>query len=260
MKNPDNNKTIAAFISPHGFGHATRATAVLESLQNVAPSTEFKLFTTVPEHLFADSLSNYTLTRIQTDIGIIQQNALHCDVTATCTALKDFIPFDAALISKLVEHIAGCSAVLCDISPLGIAVAEHAGVPSVLVENFTWDWIYSPHSALLKYADMMRDVFSMATHHIQTEPVCRKIENTLNCPPIFRKIRRDPAWVRQKLHCGDRRMVLISMGGSATELTCGTSCKTTHRLSLLSPVQNRPVHFLRISSASPTTAISIIQT
>ena len=33
---------------------------------------------------------------------------------------------------------------MCDISPLGLMVAERAGLPSVLVENFTWDWLYAP--------------------------------------------------------------------------------------------------------------------
>jgi len=36
----------------------------------------------------------------------------------------------------------GCLLVVSDISPMGLLVAETAEIPSILIENFTWDWIY----------------------------------------------------------------------------------------------------------------------
>jgi len=31
---------------------------------------------------------------------------------------------------------------ICEIAPMGILVAKETRVPAILVDNFTWDWIY----------------------------------------------------------------------------------------------------------------------
>ena len=38
---------IAYFISPHGFGHAARSAAILESLNHLNKKIEFEIFTSV---------------------------------------------------------------------------------------------------------------------------------------------------------------------------------------------------------------------
>lgn len=87
------------------------------------------------EHLFRESLENYTIHQVVPDIGIIQHDALNSDLPATIEALDRLLPFSVELIQILAEKVQGCSCILCDIAPLGIVVAEAAGIPSVLVEN-----------------------------------------------------------------------------------------------------------------------------
>ena len=48
---------IAVFISPHGYGHASRAAAVMAALADLDAAVEFEIFTTVPPWFFRDSLS-----------------------------------------------------------------------------------------------------------------------------------------------------------------------------------------------------------
>lgn len=206
-------KPIAAFITPHGYGHATRAIAILEAIQQRTPERELRLFTTVPEHLFATSLSHFTRYAITCDIGVIQHDALNCDVEATRRALDTFLPFSDQLLDELATHLQACSGVLCDISPLGIAAARRAGIPSLLVENFTWDWIYRAHPPLHRHADMLAEIFSQASYHIQAEPVCKKVAGAMHCPPIFRRSRQAAGSVRDQLAAGQRPIVLVSMGG-----------------------------------------------
>lgn len=208
-----NKQSLAAFISPHGFGHATRTIAVLEAVRQKDPGIGIKLFTTVHQHIFTESLTNYTLTPVQTDVGVVQHDALHCDVEATLHALDKFLPFEPLLIDELAGQVRGCRGVLCDISPLGIVVAEAAGIPSILVENFTWDWIYRQHPSLEKHTTMMADMFRRADTRIQTEPVCRKVQKGIPCPPIFRQKRQDAPIIKRQLKTGQRQIVLISMGG-----------------------------------------------
>ncbi|WP_163335915.1 glycosyltransferase [Desulfopila sp. IMCC35008] len=208
-----NNQSLAAFISPHGFGHATRAAAVLEAVRQQQPEIELKLFTTVPPHIFAESLTTFTINPVQTDVGIIQHDALHCDVETTRRALDNFLPFAPSQIEELAGQVKDCRSVLCDISPLGIAVAEAAGVPSILVENFTWDWIYEQHPSLERHRHQMAELFTRAHTHIQTEPVCRKVKTGIPCPPIFRRRRQNSEIIKKQLKTDHRQLVLISMGG-----------------------------------------------
>ena len=213
---------IACFITPHGFGHATRMTAVLEALQRKIPNLHPQLFSTVPESLFAETLNTFNYHPLACDIGLIQKNGLHADLPATITRLQEFLPFENSLLNSLAEKIQGCSLVLCDIAPLGIAVAGKAGIPSVLIENFTWDWIYQAylprHPALQAAIDYLAGQYQQADIHIRTEPVCGTTKGQLHCGPIFRRIRKQRPEIRQELRCQDKKLVLISMGGIDLEL------------------------------------------
>ncbi|MDO8971903.1 MAG: hypothetical protein Q7U74_14510, partial [Saprospiraceae bacterium] len=119
----------------------------------------------------------------------------------------------------------GCSLVCCDISPLGIAAAQAAGLPSVLIENFTWDWIYSGFLAsepeFNPYISAFATLFQQATQHIQTEPVCSLSPNaSLLTLPVSRKPRLTRNEVRSKLGVPENsRLVLVTMGGFELEYT-----------------------------------------
>ncbi len=64
-------KRIAYFISPHGFGHAARAAAVMEVLSEIDTGVQFEIFTTVPSWFFQDSMSApYAYHHLVTDIGL----------------------------------------------------------------------------------------------------------------------------------------------------------------------------------------------
>jgi UDP:flavonoid glycosyltransferase YjiC (YdhE family) len=215
-------KKIACFITPHGFGHATRMTAVVEALQQKIPDLHPHLLTAVPESLFAETLEKFTYHHLVSDIGLVQKNGLHADLPATITRLQEFLPFADSLVTQLARKIKGCSLVLCDIAPLGIAVAREAGIPSVLIENFTWDWLYRAylpsHPGLQPAIDYLDVQYQQADIHIRTEPVCGTTKGQLYCGPIFRRIRTQRAEIRNEFHCQNKKLVFISMGGIDLEL------------------------------------------
>ncbi len=210
-------KRIAAFITPHGFGHTTRCIAVLETLQRRFPDLAIEVFTTAPEHLFRESLTNYTFHKVITDVGLVQHDALNSDIPATIAALNNLLPFPSGQVRQLADSISGCSCVLCDIAPLGIVVAQRAGIPSVLIENFTWDWIYQPSIAaypeLERHAKSLALIYAQATVHIQADPVCTPNAKAISCPSVFRKNRESRQNIRKKLDIGKRKLILISLGG-----------------------------------------------
>ena len=112
----------------------------------------------------------------------------------------------------------GCRLVVSDIAPLGIVVAERAGIPSVLVENFTWDWIYQGYSghngAFSRHIRYLEEVFQRADYHIQTEPVCRPSHADLTTHPISRRPRTPAHMTRRSLGLPPgHKVVMLTMGG-----------------------------------------------
>lgn len=212
---------IAYFITPHGFGHAGRSSAVMEAVCDRAPRVRFELFTTCPKPFFEQSLrSPFGYHRVEVDIGIVQSTPLREDLPATCRALDRWLPFSAAAVRDIARRLEQmhCKLVVCDISPFGIAAAAAAGIPSLLVENFTWDWIYQGYAAgaagLLPHCRYLSEIFGKADFRIQTQPFCRPAANHLTVGPISRKARRSRRRTRKALAISDTAaMVLISMGG-----------------------------------------------
>ena len=75
-------RRVASFISPQGFGHATRAASVMEALAGIKMSLQFDIFTTVPEWFFANSNSfSFQYHRLETDIGLVQKSSFHENFT-----------------------------------------------------------------------------------------------------------------------------------------------------------------------------------
>ena len=74
---------------------------------------------------------------------------------------------------------------------MGIAAAKAAGIPSILIENFTWDWIYENyldnHPDLSSAIHDLRGWFDRADYRIQTAPVCLPIKGNLTTRPVSRK-------------------------------------------------------------------------
>ncbi len=212
---------IAFFISPHGFGHAARACAVIAALHEIDPTFHFDIFTRVPRWFFADSLRGaFTYHSLLTDIGLVQETALREDLPATVAALNRFLPFRPTLVRDCAARVARlkCDLVVCDIAPLGIAVARAASVPSVLVENFPWDWIYQGYRRdeprLGDAITYLRGMFRAADYHIQTEPVCRYDAADLITAPVSRAPRLSRQATREKLGIPRAaKAVLVTMGG-----------------------------------------------
>ncbi len=220
-------KHVACFISAHGFGHASRTTAILEHLIEMDDAVHFHLFTTISRWFFDFPLSKrFTHHPMVTDVGFVQRSPFLEDLDETAQLLDAFFPFDPRLLHSLTEKISElmCRAVLCDISPLGIAVAKKAGLPSVLVENFTWDWLYAGYPDFSKkvkrHIDYLHFLFDTVDHRIQTEPICRKATGCLTLPPISRRPRTDPQTVRKHLGIPDEQaLVLITLGGIPDQMS-----------------------------------------
>ena len=191
----------------------------MAAIRSKNPDTHFEIFTQVPEWFFKESLdTGYTYHSLLTDIGLIQTNSLHEDLPQTVARLNSFLPFSPDLLASLAQQVEHCSLILCDIAPMAIAVANEAEVPSVLVENFTWDWIYDGYAnfrnEMEPHINYLRQLNQNADHYIQTEPICHPVRADLVTPPVSRKIKRPATEIRRQLSVSDNaKMVVLTMGG-----------------------------------------------
>ena len=212
---------IAYFITPHGFGHAARASAIMDAVTDIYPFVFFDIFTTVPEWFFEDALScRFEYHEFLADIGLVQKTPFVHHLNETIEILKRFIPFDPALISDTADFLTKrkCRLVVCDISSMGIAIAAEAGIPSILIENFTWDWIYEDFitvdARFGDYTDFFRDIYQGVDYHIQAAPVCNPNPVDMTTGPISRRVRLSSVRVREKLGVlPEKKMVLVTTGG-----------------------------------------------
>ena len=88
----------------------------------------------------------------------------------------------------------------------------------MLVENFTWDWIYDGYGGLeprlARHGAALAALSASADLHVQTEPACRPVASALAVPPVARRRRGAPAAVRRSLGIPDQaRLVVLTMGG-----------------------------------------------
>ena len=211
----------AVFVSPHGFGHAARASAVMEALHRRL-GCHFELFTSSPPWFFDESVAGmYRYHHVVTDVGFVQTSALAYDLERTVAAVGALVPFDDELVDRLAATVraTGCTFVLCDIAPLGVAVAERAGIPSVLVQNFTWPWLYEPLLAeapdLQRLSAELDRWFGRATLHLLAEPFCDPDSRAHGSVfPVSRPARIGREEARAALGLGaEERVLVVTMGG-----------------------------------------------
>jgi hypothetical protein len=212
---------VAFFVSSHGFGHAARACAVMAEILRRRPETHFHLFTEVPQWFFAESLGeSFTLHETASDVGLVQDSPLVENLDQTIERLDRALFRDPVAIDRLGARLKelGCRLVMADVSPLGLTVAAAHDVPSVLIENFTWDWIYLNYpdapAGLRRHGREMETAFTVADLRIQTQPMCCPMDGAVRVSPVARRPRTSRGEVRGRLGIpGDEPMLLMSMGG-----------------------------------------------
>jgi hypothetical protein len=212
---------VAYVVSSHGFGHAARACAVMAEMHLQRSEIHFEVFTEVPKWFFSESLpACFSYHRYASDVGLVQCSPLVEDLEATSGLLDRHRYDDPDTVGKLAAGLRrlGCSVVIADISPIGLAAAVKAGIPSVLVENFTWDWIYLNYpdgpSRLRRHGRNMGEIFASANLRIQTDPVCEPLPMAERVEPVARHPRSQRVTARAALGVpADEPMIVVSMGG-----------------------------------------------
>ncbi|MGD1862910.1 MAG: glycosyl transferase [Leptolyngbyaceae cyanobacterium] len=157
-------QTLYVAITNHGFGHATRATAVAATVRQIMPDVNIILATKAPRWLLASYFDGpFTLREVALDIGVLQPDSLTIDKDATLAALQQIRHQQAVLVAEEAAFLAtaGVDLVLGDIPPLIAIAAKTANIPCWMMSNFGWDFIYRPWGGeFVAIADWIADCFA----------------------------------------------------------------------------------------------------
>jgi L-arabinokinase len=139
---------IVFYVSGHGFGHASRSIEVINAILARRPETRIGVRTAAPRWLFDLTVKGkVTFSTLEADTGVVQIDSLTLDEADTirrASAFHSDLVTRAASETRVLREL-GAGLIVGDIPPLAFAVGAAAGIPSVGLGNFTWDWIYADY-------------------------------------------------------------------------------------------------------------------
>lgn len=141
------NCTIAYYISAHGYGHGVRSCDIIRTLNRLYPYLSVEIVSGLPPEFLIDRVS-HERNNIRPDIfdiGMVQKDSIRVDVPATLDQLRKLYDRSEDLIDREVAFLKerNIALVVVDIPAIPLEAAAIAGVPSIAISSFGWDWIYS---------------------------------------------------------------------------------------------------------------------
>ena len=197
----------------------------MHALLRAQPAAHIVVKTSAPHRLFLRTLAGRCeLVQLQCDTGMVQMDSLNLDAAASirqAAAFQEHLPTLAATEAAYLRD-AGAHLTVGDIPPLAASAARGAGIPCVLIGNFTWDWIYEDYrdDAAQALARDIRRHYQHATLALRL-PMAGGFEGlapiTRDIPFIARRSQRTKDDVRAALGLPPRAhgkpLVLVSFGG-----------------------------------------------
>ncbi len=245
--------TIAYFVSSHGLGHATRSTAIINEIHASKKDIHFLILSDLSDVFWKKNLDQsvpYTTLRFKTDIGLFQDDAFTCNIPKSVELLKAYLQKPVHKNTSLLKAMGKFDLchVVCDISPLGIKLANYLGLKTTLIENFTWDWIYQPLipkcQAFKDISNRLKAIFDTVHLRIQATPYCEKINGAVEVQPVYRNFQASPSEIYRKLNITQSQKLILM---AANDLQLNTKFKqfiknSPHRYILCGDDKNNEIN------------------
>jgi L-arabinokinase len=224
---------IAFYISGHGLGHAMRMKELLGRVRALDPRGALLVMGSMPGWVFTEPPAlPAAFRRMRCDAGASQRNSLRLDVRRTLVENRAFYRGIGGLAREEAGRLrrARVGLVVGDIPPLAFLAASAAGIPSVAVGNFSWDWIYEAYEpafpSFRPIVELIRDAYARADLLLRL-PFHGRMDafrRVRDIPLITRRAARPRGEIRRALGIprGERRkVVFVSMGGHDNAGTVG---------------------------------------
>jgi hypothetical protein len=213
---------IVFYVSGHGFGHATRTIEVINAVFARRPETRIGVRTSAPRWLFDLTVKGkIAFSTLECDTGVVQIDALtldEADSIRRAAAFHSDLVTRAASETRVLREL-GAGLIVGDIPPLAFAVSAAAGIPSIGIGNFTWDWIYADYPRVRLAPSLLpaiRGAYTKASMALRL-PMSAGFEsfsNVKDIPFVARHATRTREEVCKLLKLpADKPIVLMSFGG-----------------------------------------------
>jgi len=214
----------AVYVSGHGYGHAARDVELIRALLVERSDLRVVVRTLVKPALFAPvTCDRVSLQPVEVDTGLTQHDSVSIDEEDSARqAARFYASFDERVAREAALLAASdTNVVVGDIPPLAFAAAARAGIPSIAIANFTWDWIYSIYPAFDRLAPdvsaIIRGAYAQATRALRL-PLHGGFDAmaavTIDIPFIARRSTRDRAETRRAVGVDDHRPVVLPSFGA----------------------------------------------
>jgi L-arabinokinase len=216
--------TVTFYISGHGYGHASRQIEIINELGRRTPRAEVLIRTSAPRWLFDRTVRTpFRFFECPCDTGIVQIDSLRLDEEESVRRAGSFYATfeERAAREAAFLHQHRVDLVVSDAPPLACAAAELVGRPSIVISNFTWDWIYSGYRELFDrlaphVIPTIRQSYSEASEgwRLPMHGGFTDVRNVKDLPWVARHASVPAADVRRRLELPtDRPLALSSFGG-----------------------------------------------
>ena len=215
-------QAIVFYISGHGFGHASRSIEVINAILAQRPETRVGVRTSTPRWLFDLTIKGkVTYSSLECDTGVVQSDAVTLD---EADSIRRAAAFHSDLVTRAASETRalrelGAGLIVGDIPPLAFAVGASAGIPSIGLGNFTWDWIYADYPRVRLAPSLLptiRAAYAKASMALRL-PMWGGFEsfsNVKDIPFVARHASRSREEVCKLLKIpSDKPIVLASFGG-----------------------------------------------
>ena len=248
----DPSYPIVFYVSGHGFGHTSRVIEVIEAVLRARPDLRIAVKTAAPKALFERTLAGrIAFIELECDAGVVQRDSLSIDAAETLRQANLFQARLPALAGAEGAFLKASAArlVVGDIPPVAFGAAAVAGIPSIGIGNFTWDWIYEGYPEqepgavaldirrLYEHATLMLRL-PMAAGFAGLEAITRDI------PFIARQSRHTQNEVRRALGLAARPagqpLVLLSFGRYGVNGLDGSALAALDRYVILTTIAPPP--------------------
>lgn len=221
---PPQHLVFAYYITGHGFGHATRALEVVRHL--VAAGHDVHVVTAAPEFVFTTEIASPSLhiRKVLLDCGAVQADALTVDRLASLEKYHQtaVVPRESILKTE-AEWLNSIKAdlVVSDVVPVACRAAADAGIRSVCVTNFSWDFIYAEYVVAAGHHHRSI-VWQIAEDYSHCEFLLRlpgycpmpAFRDVIDVPLVVRRLHRSRTEVRKELGiANDVKVVIFNFGG-----------------------------------------------
>ncbi|KAK9265993.1 hypothetical protein L1049_012493 [Liquidambar formosana] len=215
---------FAYYVTGHGFGHATRVVEVVRHL--ILAGHVVHVVTGAPDFVFTSEIQSPRLfiRKVLLDCGAVQADALTVDRLASLEKYSQTAVLPrASILTTEVEWLNSIKAdlVVSDVVPVACRAAADAGIRSVCITNFSWDFIYSEYvmAAGFHHRSIIWQIaedYSHCEFLIRLPGYCPMpaFRDVIDVPLVVRRLHKSRAEVRKELGVGDDvKLVIFNFGG-----------------------------------------------